>query len=156
MALWKLFRGGREGLDAVPKHDGYVYFCDDGSLHFDHTDADGNLQRKQITAKEAEKLLGYDIKTVLNSSDSELPTSAAVLSAIDSIKGDISNMAAVVLAEAQSDASNKAVLVLAEVQNGITSAVNDAVAQAIASEEFKSDIASSVIAALPTWEGGSY
>ena len=50
MALWKPFRGSRADLDSVPKHDGYVYFCDDGSLHFDVADSDGNLQRKQINA----------------------------------------------------------------------------------------------------------
>lgn len=58
MALWKPFRGSRDTLGTVDKHDGYVYFCtDDGSLFFDYTDASGVLQRKQITAKEAEKLL---------------------------------------------------------------------------------------------------
>lgn len=58
MALWKPFRGSRANLDAVDKHDGYVYFCiDDGGLFFDYTDANGALQRKQITVQEAEKLL---------------------------------------------------------------------------------------------------
>jgi hypothetical protein len=33
-----------------------VYFCDDGSLHFDYVDANGDLQRKQITA---DTLTGY-------------------------------------------------------------------------------------------------
>lgn len=61
MALWKLFRGSRADLDAVEKHDGYIYFCDNGTLFFDYTDADGNLQRKQINAKEAESLIGCDI-----------------------------------------------------------------------------------------------
>ena len=56
MALWKPFRGSRADLDSVPKHDGYVYFCDDGSLHFDYVDLDGNLQRKQINA---DTLTGY-------------------------------------------------------------------------------------------------
>lgn len=56
MALWKPFRGSRADLDAVPMHDGYVYFCDDGSLHFDYADSDGNLQRKQINA---DTLTGY-------------------------------------------------------------------------------------------------
>lgn len=56
MALWKPFRGNRADLDSVPKHDGYVYFCDDGSLHFDYVDLDGNLQRKQINA---DTLTGY-------------------------------------------------------------------------------------------------
>lgn len=58
MALWKPFRGSRDNLDTVDKHDGYIYFCiDDGSLFFDYTDASGVLQRKQITVQEAEKLL---------------------------------------------------------------------------------------------------
>lgn len=49
MALWKPYRGSRASLESLEKHDGYVYFCvDDGSLHFDYVDADGNLQRKQI------------------------------------------------------------------------------------------------------------
>lgn len=57
MALWKPFRGNRTDLDVVEKHDGYVYFCiDDGALFFDYADADGNLQRKQISAKDAETL----------------------------------------------------------------------------------------------------
>lgn len=59
MALWKPFRGNRAGLDAVDKHDGYVYFCtDDGTLFFDYVDSDGNLQRKQINAKDAETIMG--------------------------------------------------------------------------------------------------
>lgn len=120
MALWKPFRGKRSDLDSIEKHDGWVYFTtDDGSLFFDFIDADGELQRKQITTKEAEKILGYDITTTLNSSDTEIPTSKSVLNAIDSVKIDISNMAAVVLAEAQCDASNKAAVILAEAQNNI-------------------------------------
>lgn len=51
MSLWKPFRGKRADLDAVEKHDGWVYFTtDDASLFFDYVDADGNLQRKQINA----------------------------------------------------------------------------------------------------------
>lgn len=48
MALWKLFKGNRSNLNAVEKHDGYVYFCDDGSLHFDYIGSDGVLKRKQV------------------------------------------------------------------------------------------------------------
>ena len=70
MALWKLFRGGRSGLDTVPKHDGYVYFCDDGSLHFDHVDENGNLQRKQVNAGNAETLGGSSLTSILNSINS--------------------------------------------------------------------------------------
>ena len=83
MALWKPFRGNRASLDAVEKHDGYVYFCiDDGSLFFDYVDAEGNLQRKQISAKDAETITGASLSTILNSSDVEIPTSKAVLDAI--------------------------------------------------------------------------
>lgn len=82
MALWKPFRGSRADLDTVAKHDGYVYFCDDGALFFDYADSDGNLQRKQITANEAEKISGASLSTTLNASDSEIPTSKAVLDSI--------------------------------------------------------------------------
>lgn len=67
MALWKPFRGNRSDLDSVVKHDGYVYFCiDDGSLFFDYTDADGNLQRKQINAKDAETITGVSLGEIRN------------------------------------------------------------------------------------------
>ena len=89
MALFKPFKGSRASLDAQPLHDGYAYFCtDDGSFHIDYADADGGLHRKQINAKYAEALTNYDIKSVLNSSDSEIPTSKAVMNAIDSMTAD--------------------------------------------------------------------
>ena len=75
MALWKLFRGGREGLDAVEKHDGYIYFCDNGTLFFDYTDADGNLQRKQINAKDCETIMGVSLEELQN----EFTTQDAVI-----------------------------------------------------------------------------
>lgn len=57
MALWKPFRGKRSDLDAVDKHDGYIYFTtDDASLFFDYVDTDGNLQRKQINAAMLERV----------------------------------------------------------------------------------------------------
>lgn len=53
MALFKPFRGSRESLDMQELHDGYAYFCtDDGSFHIDYTDADGNLQRKQVNEQD--------------------------------------------------------------------------------------------------------
>lgn len=85
MALFKPYRGNRAALDSIDKHDGYAYFCmDDGTFHIDYVDSEGNLQRKQINAKEAEALAGYNIATVLNSSDSEIPTSKAVKDMLDS------------------------------------------------------------------------
>ena len=84
MALWKALKGNRTSLDTVEKHDGYIYFCiDDGSLFFDYTDAEGNLQRKQLNAKEAEELTGYGIATTITSSDTEIPTSKAILTVLE-------------------------------------------------------------------------
>lgn len=61
MALFKPFRGTRTSLPQE-LHDGYAYFCtDDGSFHIDFTDADGNLQRQQINAKDAETLCGKSL-----------------------------------------------------------------------------------------------
>lgn len=83
MALWKPFRGNRADLDSVEKHDGYVYFCiDDATLFFDYADENGTLQRKQINANEASSLIGYDISSILNDSNTEIPTSKAVADAI--------------------------------------------------------------------------
>jgi hypothetical protein len=68
MALWKPFRGSRASLETQPLHDGYVYFCtDDGSLFFDYTDAEGNLQRKQISASDAETLTGLSLDEIKES-----------------------------------------------------------------------------------------
>ena len=76
MALWKPFRGNRVDLDSVEKHDGYIYFCtDDGSLFFDYTDAEGNLQRKQISAKDAETLCGMSLDDIKAYVDEATPRS---------------------------------------------------------------------------------
>ena len=81
MALWKPFRGNSADLIAVEKHDGWIYFCtDNGALFFDYTDADGNLQRKQISAKDAETLCGISL---------------------DELRAEIANQNVVVLSEAQ-------------------------------------------------------
>ena len=83
MALFKPFMGNRSSLDSVAKHAGYVYFCvDDGSFHLDFLDDNGQVQRKQINANEANKLVGYNIANTLIDSGSEIPTSHAVFTAI--------------------------------------------------------------------------
>lgn len=65
MSLFKPFRGNRADLDAQAKHDGYAYFCvDDGTFHIDYLDDKGNLQRKQINAKEAETIGSYSIDDI--------------------------------------------------------------------------------------------
>ena len=65
MALFKQLRGKRADLDAQPLHDGHAYFCtDDGSFHIDYADENGDLHRKQINAKDAEKLMGMSLDEI--------------------------------------------------------------------------------------------
>jgi hypothetical protein len=87
MALWKPFRGNRTALDTVDKHDGFVYFCtDDGSLFFDFVDADGNLQRKQLNAKEAEVLTGFNpVDYQLKNEETLTTTDKTIVGAINEI-----------------------------------------------------------------------
>lgn len=93
MALFKPFMGNSTDLNAVEKHAGYVYFCtNDGSLFFDYLDADGILQRRQLNADEANALVGYDIMASLNDSDSQIPTSKAVLTEINSLSDTITEL----------------------------------------------------------------
>lgn len=83
MALFKPLLGKRENLPATLT-SGYAYFCtDDGSFWIDYTDSDKTIKRKQLNAQEAEKLIGYDISLIVNDSNTEIPTSQAVLAAID-------------------------------------------------------------------------
>ena len=74
MAIFKPFRGSRESLDSQPLHDGYAYFCtDDGTFHIDYVDADGNLQRKQLNAKEAESLtMRWDTQFIFDGGDADV------------------------------------------------------------------------------------
>ena len=82
MALFKVNRGTNTKLPAE-MHDGWAYFCTDTAEFFiDYADPAGELHRKQINANEAKKLIGYDISNILDNSDIEIPTSAAVFNAI--------------------------------------------------------------------------
>ncbi len=86
MALFKQFRGNRASLDAQPLTDGYAYFCvDDGTFHIDYADENGVLHRKQISAKDAETLMGVSL---------------------DELKNEIATQDAVILHEAQTYADN--------------------------------------------------
>jgi phage-related tail fiber protein len=80
--MLKTLWGKRQNLPEV-KAAGNTYFCkDDATLHIDYVDENGNLQRQQMNAKDAETLNGASLSTVLNSSNEEVPTSKAVYSAI--------------------------------------------------------------------------
>ena len=71
--------------------DGWAYFCTDtGEFFIDFADENGNLHRKQVNAEEARRIVGYDIGTVLNNSEAEIPTSSAVFGALSG-KADTSH-----------------------------------------------------------------
>lgn len=79
MALFKVSKGTAKNLPATLT-EGYCWYTYDNSkFYIDFKDENGVLFRKALNAHEAEKLTGYDIATILNSSDVEIPTSAAVL-----------------------------------------------------------------------------
>lgn len=83
MALFKINRGNSATLPAAMT-DGWAYFCTDtGEFYIDYANSQGNLHRKQINADEAKKLIGYDISDTLNLSDAEIPTSKAIINALD-------------------------------------------------------------------------
>lgn len=73
-------RGKRQSLDSAVANDGTMYLClDDGTLHFDYLDDDGNLQRKQLNANDSVTLSGATLSSTLNASDTEIPTSNAII-----------------------------------------------------------------------------
>lgn len=83
MALFKVSKGTSQNLPAN-KTEGYCWYTyDDSKFYIDFKDEKGVLTRKALNAQEAEKLTGYDIETILNSSDVEIPTSKAVLDALN-------------------------------------------------------------------------
>ena len=116
MALFKISKGSKANLPAELTEGFCWYTHDDSKFYIDHKDENGVLVRKALNAQEAESLTGYDIATILNSSDVEIPTSAAVFDALEVLKAELTNQSVAILAEAQADASNKAAVVLAEAQ----------------------------------------
>ena len=97
MSLFKVLRGdsSRISTDVTPFHDGYAYFTpDDGSFYIDintgTTEAPNN-QRIKLNAKDAETITGATLATILSSSDIEIPTSKAVLTAL-AAKANASDM----------------------------------------------------------------
>ena len=82
--LFKILHGDKSRIstDITPYHEGYCYVTHDGSFYVDM-----NNERVKLNAQEAEKLTGYTISDILNSSEVEIPTSKAVWDAI-SAKAD--------------------------------------------------------------------
>ena len=77
--LFKILHGdkSRISLDITPYHEGYCYVTHDGDFYVDM-----NNERVKLNAKDAETLMGASLATILNSSNLEIPTSKAVLTAL--------------------------------------------------------------------------
>lgn len=89
MALFKISKGSKDNLPTTLT-EGYCWYTyDDSKFYIDFKDASGTLLRQALNANEAEKLTGYDIATILNNSDIEIPTSKAVLDAINDVVSDL-------------------------------------------------------------------
>ncbi len=83
MALFKVHKGASQNLPTTLT-EGYCWYTyNDSKFYIDFKDDNGVLTRKALNANEASKLIGYDIATILNSSDVEIPTSKAILDALD-------------------------------------------------------------------------
>ena len=88
MALFKVSKGLNTNLPDTLT-EGYCWYTyDDSKFYIDFKDENGVLSRKALNAQEAEKLTGYNIATILNSSEVEIPTSKAVLDVIDNLTAD--------------------------------------------------------------------
>lgn len=88
MALFKVSKGLNTNLPETLT-EGYCWYTyNDSKFYIDFKDENGVLSRKALNAQEAEKLTGYDIATILNSSEVEIPTSKAVMDAIDNLSAD--------------------------------------------------------------------
>ena len=82
MALFKISKGLKANLPSAKTEGNCWYTIDDSLFYIDYKDVNGILQRKALNAKDAETLTGASLSTILNSSDIEIPTSKAVLSAL--------------------------------------------------------------------------
>ncbi len=86
--LFKILHGdpSKISLDVTPFHEGWAYVTHDGFFYVDlniGTVEFPDNQRIKLNANQAESLMGYNIATILNSSEVEIPTSKAVFDAIE-------------------------------------------------------------------------
>lgn len=66
--------------------DGWAYFCTDTAEFFiDYADSNNVLHRKQINSKNAETLSGASLAQILNANELEIPSSKAVLDALNEV-----------------------------------------------------------------------
>lgn len=78
--LFKILHGdaSRISTNITPYHEGYCYVTHNGDFYVDMND-----ERVKLNAKDAETLCGASLATILSNTDLEIPTSNAVLSAIE-------------------------------------------------------------------------
>lgn len=78
--LFKILHGdvSRISTNITPYHEGYCYVTHSGDFYVDMND-----ERVKLNAKDAETLMGASLTTILTNSELEIPTSSAVLSAIE-------------------------------------------------------------------------
>lgn len=79
--LFKILHGdaSRISTDITPYHEGYCYVTHSGEFYVDM-----NNERVKLNAKDTETIMGASLATILSNTDLEIPTSSAVLSAIES------------------------------------------------------------------------
>lgn len=78
--LFKILHGdaSRISTNITPYHEGYCYVTHSGDFYVDMND-----ERVKLNAKDAETIMGASLATILSNTDLEIPTSNAVLSAIE-------------------------------------------------------------------------
>ena len=80
--LFKILHGDDSKLNDVPFHEGHCYVTHGGFLYVDlniGTKESPSNQRVKLNANQAESLMGYSISQLINSTNSEIPTSQAVI-----------------------------------------------------------------------------
>lgn len=78
--LFKILHGdaSRISTNITPYHEGYCYVTHNGDFYVDMNDG-----RVKLNAKDAETIMGASLANILVNTDSEIPTSSAVFSAIE-------------------------------------------------------------------------
>lgn len=89
MALFKILKGLKANLPSNKTAGHCWYTTDDSLFYIDFEDENGEVQRKALNAKSAEKLAGASLASILNATALEIPTSLAVLTAIEDSAIDI-------------------------------------------------------------------
>lgn len=112
--LFKILHGddSRISTEITPFHEGYCYVTHGGYIYVDinvGTVESPNNQRIKLNANQAESITGYDIATILNSSDVEIPTSKAIKTYVDDAVANVSVEVDTTLTQSGKAADAKAV-----------------------------------------------